>query len=106
MLNKRDHVQVKKIDERENPEVKSDDWESHVEGRSNPGKSLPVDYTARGYLMSDLQKGYSMSVERYQRNGKTVAGVLTTSPVAEISPLENGEVLVKTQNSKYIVEMI
>ncbi len=91
---------VEKIDVAKDPDAETPDWESHNEGEANPGESVPVEYTAKGTLDSEIEEGRSIVVFRSERNGTRAAGVLTTSAVQSVE--DHGDfIIAETQNSIY-----
>jgi len=93
---------VEKIDVAKDPDAETPDWESHNEGEANPGESVPVEYTAKGTLDSEIEEGRSIVVFRSERNGTRAAGVLTTSAVQSVE--DHGDFMIaETRNSIYKV---
>jgi hypothetical protein len=93
---------VEKIGVSDDPDAETPDWEPHNEGAANPGKSIPVEYTARGTLDSEIEKGRSIVLFRSERNGTRAAGILTTSAVQSVE--DHGDfVIAETRNSIYKV---
>ena len=76
-------------------------WEGYKPGQDNGDVSLPVDYTAEGYLAEDIKIGQCIVLNRTKRNGVITPGILTTSALQN---LEGNRA--ETQNSVYIVEEI
>jgi hypothetical protein len=64
---------------------------------------IQVDYTIKGHYFVAPKVGERFNVVRYERNGASVLGDFSTSPVQSI---EYGErvVLITTQNSVYRME--
>lgn len=95
-------VKVQKIDAADDPDAKTPDWEDYNEGGANPGQSIPVEYTAKGTLDSEIEEGRSIVVFRSERNGTRAAGVLTTSAVQSVE--DHGDFMIaETRNSIYKV---
>ncbi len=91
---------VEKIGVSNDPGAETPDWESHNEGEANPGESVPVEYTAKGTLDSEIKEGRSIVLFRSERNGTRAAGVLTTSEVQSVE--DHGDfIIAETQNSIY-----
>lgn len=91
---------VEKIGVSNDPDAETPDWKSHNEGEANPGKSVPVEYTAKGTLDSEIEEGRSIVLFRSERNGTQAAGVLTTSAVQSVE--DHGDfIIAETQNSIY-----
>ena len=74
-------------------------WEGFKPGRDNGDVSLPIDYTAEGYLAEDIKIGQCIVLNRTKRNGVTMPGILTTSP---LQGLEGNRA--ETKNSVYTIE--
>ena len=71
--------------------------DEHIMGKPNDNySSIPIEYNVEGYLLSDIEVGKNVIVERTKRNGVEVRGVFTTSRVTEV-----GDKYFKTQNSVY-----
>lgn len=91
---------VKKIGVTNDPDAETPDWENHKEGEANPGESVPVEYTVRGTLDSEIEEGRSIVVFRNERNGTQAPGVLTTSAVQSVE--DHGDfIIAETRNSIY-----
>jgi hypothetical protein len=91
---------VEKIDVANDPDAETPDWESHNEGEANPGESVPVEYTAKGTLDSEIEKGRSIVLFRKERNETQAPGVLTTSAVQSVE--DHGDFMIaETRNSIY-----
>jgi hypothetical protein len=93
-------VQIQKIDVSDDPDAETPDWENHSEGEFNPGESLPVEYTAKGTLDSEIEEGHSIVLFRSERNGTRLPGVTTTSAVQSVE--DHGDfIIAETRNSIY-----
>jgi hypothetical protein len=99
------NVKLQKIDVAQDPQAKTPEWDDYVAGRLNRGVSLPVDYTVTGRLVREIEEGSPCVIMRHTRNGKSISGVLQTSPVQSVDENEEGYV-VKTQNSIYHVTVL
>jgi hypothetical protein len=78
------------------------DMQDYVPGQVNPDEvSLPADYTVKGYLVENIQQGHRVMIDRYERNGVKVGGIMVTSPVKVIR-----NSTFETDNSIYIVELL
>ena len=99
MIEPNTEVKVKKIGRPGNPLVETAKWNEHNEGEVNT-KSLPVLYTVKGKLLSDIEEGNFLTIERYERNGTEKYGVMRTSRIQEVREFPN-RVEVDTQNSIY-----
>jgi len=92
-------VKVKKIGRPGDPEYKTAEWSEYNEGEVNK-KSPPVFYTVKGKLLSDIEEGNFLSIERYERNGTEQYGLMRTSRIQKVKEFPN-HVEVDTQNSIY-----
>ncbi len=74
-------------------------------GQFFEGKSPPVDYYVIGEPLLPLEEGKMFAIDRHDRNGVKVRGVMHTSPVQKIE--EDGNVLfITTANSLYKLEHV
>jgi hypothetical protein len=74
----------------------------HVAGQyQGDNYSIPVEYNLEGNLMSDIEIGENVFVERFMRNGVEAHGMFATSRVTEV-----GKNYFKTQNSVYRYKFI
>jgi len=64
-------------------------------------KGLPTGYIVEGVLLDDIEVGKSVSLARHVRNGVEVDGLMTTSPVMEITNEK-----IKTKNSTYRITVL
>lgn len=92
-------IVLKKVAIPDNPQYKTPTWEEFRNGYD----TLPLDYEIEGTLLFPIELGKSMQVLRTKKNGKKSDGFLTTSTVVDIANL-NGEKLIKTQNSIYLLK--
>lgn len=100
-MNKYTFVEVTKIKAVELPKYRTPNWAEYKPGEINDNISIPVEYTMKGVLMIDVVVGQPIVMERHERNGVKVYGVLTTSPVTKIE-----DDLVYTDNSVYKVSVV
>jgi hypothetical protein len=100
MLKTGDKIVMKKIGRPANPEFETPSWDEHEEGKVNEG-TLPVFYKVKGSLLSDIEEGSSILLERTWRNGKEVQGITQSSPVQEINQITENQIEVDTLNSIY-----
>ncbi len=71
--------------------------EEHIDGQYQGDlHSIPIEYNVEGNLMYDIEVGKNVIIDRTNRNGVEVRGLLTTSRVTEV-----GDNYFKTQNSVY-----
>lgn len=81
---KRDaHVQVQKLKEAPNANVAAGNPETYNYGGDDP-LSVPVEYTVKGHLVHDLQVGGPAMINRYERNGIKLPGMMVTSVIRSI----------------------
>lgn len=100
MLAQGSHIQIEKIKAAEDPDFRTPDESEYTPGETNPGMSLPVEYTVEGILIFDIALDHSVTIERHTRNGVDTLGFMVTSPVTDIDQKEN-HTLVTTRNSVY-----
>lgn len=91
-------IVIKKIAASKNALIPSANKEDYLYGEINL-LSLPVEYEIEGYLISDIQVGKPVFVERTKRNGVISSGLFTTSIV--VSSLEG---FFETLNSVYKID--
>lgn len=73
--------------------------DKYVPGTANnilENKSLPIEYSIEGELLSPIEVGKGVSVYRTKRNGVAATGYFQTSKITEVT-----ENTFKTQNSVY-----
>jgi hypothetical protein len=96
------YIKLTKISAVENPEYKTPSFDEYNRKKdTNERMSIPVEYTVEGYLKEDVEVGEHVVIERIKRNGLKCFGIMTTSPVTEIT--DDG---FKTLNSIYKLELI
>jgi len=100
-------VLIKKLAVVENPEVPTPDVKDYIPGGGdrNGEVSIPVDFTAEGYLVKEPKEGDVLWILRTKRNDVEVAGDLMTSNVQSISE-EGGAKMLRTRNSVYILSYL
>jgi hypothetical protein len=94
-------VEITKIKAVELPKYRTSNWAEYKPGEVNEGVSIPVEYTMKGVLLIDVVVGEPIIMERHERNGVKVYGVLVTSHVTKIE-----DNLVYTDNSVYKVTVV
>lgn len=81
------------------------DQERGTWGQFHEGKSPPVDYWVIGELMGSIEVGKAIMIDRHNRNGVEVRGVMYTSVVEKIE--NDGDVkYITTANSLYKLEYV
>lgn len=83
-MKKGDHIQVRKMFPTKDPLFPSGEPITYNYGVENPDVSVPSGYTVKGYLQSDVEVGNPVCIDRYERNGEKIAGVMITSIVKKI----------------------
>ncbi len=83
------------------PSAKKD---SYLHGEENL-VSPPIDYSLEGRLLSAVEVGQEIRVERRIRNGIEVDGLFRSTAVKSVSD-DLGRLTVTTQNSIYVIEQI
>ena len=100
---KNEYVRIQKMSFSDVPNVPTPDWLGFVEGKENPGKSIPNGYWVEGTMVTEPQEGMSIIIDRKVRNGVKVDGAFQTSLVASITEIAQGSLRVETRNSVYIL---
>ena len=98
-------VRITKLASVDNPEFPTPSMEGYKCGKDNGNLSLPAEYYAEGYLISRIEIGKSIRMERHNRNGVECLGIFETSPVVAMEEKE-GQIFVETANSKYQIDHI
>ena len=105
MIWKDQWVKIEKIDSSDNPFYPTPKSEDYVEGRFNPGVSIPKNYVVRGKLIKDPELWYCLGVVRTERNGHKASGIFSTSRVKKYHELEQEDgsplLVIETENSIY-----
>ncbi len=89
-------IELVKVDASPGAEAQPGSWNTYAIGNTNPGVSLPIDYTLIGILLDPLEVGRPVRVLRLSRNGIETLGLYQSSPVVEIT--SSG---FRTRNSVY-----
>ncbi len=94
------YVSVMKVDTSDVPAAEAGDLRTYYFGHINPGRTLPINYSLKGWLVGPPKVGAVVQVLRTLRNGAGVAvpGIFTSSPVTAVP--NEGEF--HTVNSKYL----
>jgi hypothetical protein len=100
-MKKNQNIELKKLKPCDKPLYPTPGTEDYTAGKYNGDVSLPIDYTVKGRLASDIEVGKSIMLERYERNGVKVLGWFSSSTVTKI---EGNNVY--TKNSVYSVKEI
>jgi len=95
-----EYVSISKMRAVDTPFAPTPNQDEFKPGGTNPGFSLPVEYTITGLLVDDIKVGLPVRVSRDTRNGVVASGLFYTSPVVEITT-QSGKLVFKTQNSVY-----
>ena len=83
-MKKDQKVQLQKLKPTDNPHAPTPAKESYNYGKDNGNVSLPVDYVAVGTLLSDIEVGKPVEMFRTMRNGISLPGMFSTSPITKI----------------------
>lgn len=100
-MKSKDYIKITKLKPSRNPIAPTPNKKDYVPGEDNGFVSLPVDYTAEGYLLEDVQIGKPVLIERHKRNGVESLGFMNTSRIKKIT----GNKL-ETENSIYLIEKL
>ena len=96
-------IKLTKINECENPILKSASLEEYVPGDCvDETKSIPIEWWLIGRLMEPIDVDKSILIERTIRNGVGAYGIFKSSPVKEIV----SDTRVETENSIYDIEWL
>lgn len=81
------------------------DQERGTYGQFHEGKSPPIEYWVVGELLSTVEEGKPILIDRWNRNGVVRRGTMMTSIVNKIE--EDGDVkYITTNNSLYKLEQV
>ncbi len=71
-------------------------------------ETTPIDpgYWLKGVCEIMPRIGEVFYVERHERNGVKMLGDFNTSPVQAIQPNDDGTLVIRTENSTYLVETL
>jgi hypothetical protein len=94
-------VTLTKLKPLENPEYPTPNKADYRPGQFNGNVSLPIDYTATGILLKDIEVGEPILMFRHIRNGIKTPGHFSSSRVSKIE----GNLLY-TNNSIYKIEIL
>lgn len=75
---------------------------------TNEAESRRIDpgYWLKGISERLPQVGQPFYVERHERNGVKALGQFNTSPIQAIQPNDDGTLVIRTENSTYLVETL
>lgn len=91
-------VEVTKLSACRNPITEPGDWATYIIGVRN-NRSLPIDYSMKGYLLELVTVGGMIDLHRIERNGVSAEGRFMSTLIVAI---REGS-LVETFNSVYRV---
>lgn len=94
-------VRLTKIAAVDDPARPTPEFSGYIPGQYNGPVSLPVSYTAEGYLVGTVEIGRPVVIDRRVRNGEALRGLLMTTTVKELTA--DGFL---TENSRYRLEEI
>lgn len=100
-----EYIKLIKIDTSVNPEIPTPEMRKFAPGEHNPGASVPISYWVTGWLLNDVEVGRPLIIERNNRNGVVMPGIMNTSAIQEIE-LFPGGLLLSTINSIYRLEWL
>jgi hypothetical protein len=81
------------------------DQERGTWGQWFEGKSPPVDYWIVGELIGEIQVGKAILIDRWNRNGVVIRGIMHTSEVMKLEE-NDGVTYITTANSLYKMEQV
>lgn len=94
-----------KINKVENPIAKTassvDEYRNSLDGSEELSPS--IDYYVEGTLLTELAIGQSLEIERTNRNGVEIYGVMSTTRIKSIEQMD-GYIELRTENSVYRLE--
>lgn len=97
------YIRLAKMGATENPKAPTPLWDDYEHGERNLGSSIPLSYWVEGYLVTDVEPGKCIVIDRKIRNGERIDGAFQTSLIASVTPVANGSLRLETQNSVYIL---
>jgi hypothetical protein len=100
------HVELTKLGDKDSPEVPTPAWDKYKLGERNDGLSVPSGYSVKGHLIRGVNPGFSVLVERYERNGETIDGYMETSTVKEVEHKSPWKIVFTTRNSRYCLTFL
>ncbi len=68
--------------------------------------SIVEGYWVKGHAVLPPKVGERLTVDRYERNGTKMIGEFSTSPVESVQPNDDRTLVVRTENSVYLVETL
>lgn len=99
-------IKLVKIAPCDSPAFPTPTFEEYKSGQINQDVSIPVDYTVTGYLLSLLEEGSCLVINRETRNGEECPGIMATSRVTNFEKQPDNRVKIFTKNSVYILEYL
>lgn len=99
-------VKLVKIAATKDAKIISASWEEYVPGEVNTSRSLPVEYTLTGQLITEPVVGLSLLVNRDSRNNVPVQGIFQSSKIKKITKESEIKIKLETENSIYYLEVI
>lgn len=100
-MKKNSYIKISKLKPSAKPHYPTPNKKDFTPGADNGNVSLPVDYWAEGYLLSDIVIGKPILIDRRIRNGITADGFMNTSSIVKINSKAG---TVETLNSVYKIE--
>ena len=100
-INLGDYIKITKLSPCDGAVYPTPKWSNYTSVEDNGNVSLPVDYTAEGYLINHIEIGNPVLIDRVSRNNVRTPGLMRTSLVKRIT--ETG---FETENSVYCVEFV
>ena len=82
------------------PPARWDEWDPTIGYLKH--RSLPVDYSVGGSLVTNIEIGERIEVLRFERNGIRALGIFTSSPVRGVDEFSR----IITDNSVYEVTLL
>ena len=96
-------IKLKKISEAAAPKYRAANWEEYKCGEDNKDVSLPIEYELTGNIVSDVNVGQYLVIDRKTRNGVECSGYFRSTTIKNITEQDNLKVI-ETENSVYLLE--
>lgn len=100
-----DYIRITKLGSVGEPCHTTPTWEEYKKDKASC-YSIPTNYTCEGYLLSDIEEGWRISMKRMIRNGVERLGIFTSSAIQKITEQDDFRMVFETHNSRYLVEKV
>ena len=96
-------IKLRKISESALPVCRAANWDNFIAGEDNGDVSLPIEYELTGNIVSDVNVGQHLVIDRKTRNGVDCSGYFRSTTIKKITKQDNLKVI-ETENSVYLLE--